>query len=224
MFAFAPVFIQGALGKSPMQVGIAMLSLSLGWSLGSLALGQLSQRISIKKAAVMGSVLLFVGCGLSLLFTAGTSMVSCFLVFQLIGLGMGFVTLSTLVTVQNAIDISDLGVATSSHQFARTLGGTVGVGISGGFLTSRLMNTINSLKQTGIMDDLPESLAEGSGQGFESLLSPEFQSLLSEQTLGMLQQSIASSVSVVFWIAVMVSLLCFCCCLYLPGYDRMDRE
>ena len=38
MFAFAPLFIQGAQGRTPMQVGLAMLSLSLGWSVGSLAL------------------------------------------------------------------------------------------------------------------------------------------------------------------------------------------
>jgi EmrB/QacA subfamily drug resistance transporter len=224
MFAFAPVFIQGALGKSPMQVGIAMLSLSLGWSIGSLALGQMSHWFGIKRAAVMGSVFLFAGCGLTLLFTTETSMVLCFFVFQIVGLGMGFVTLSTLVIVQNTIDISDLGVATSSHQFARTLGGTVGVGICGGFLTTRLMDTINSLKQTGIMDDLPKSLAEGPGRGFENLLRPEFQSLLSEKALDMLQQSIASSVSVVFWIAVMVSLLCFSACLILPGSGKVDRE
>jgi len=36
LFAYAPLFLQGALGATPLQVGYAMLSLSLGWSLGSL--------------------------------------------------------------------------------------------------------------------------------------------------------------------------------------------
>ncbi|EKD36209.1 MAG: hypothetical protein ACD_75C01600G0001, partial [uncultured bacterium] len=40
LFAYAPLFIQGALAKTPMQVGMAMLSLSLGWSCGSLVLGR----------------------------------------------------------------------------------------------------------------------------------------------------------------------------------------
>jgi EmrB/QacA subfamily drug resistance transporter len=223
MFAFAPVFIQGALGRRPMQVGVAMLSLSLGWSLGSLVLGQISHWFGIKRAAVMGSVFLFCGCCLTLLFTVETSMVLCFFVFQLVGLGMGFVTLSTLVTVQNTIHISDLGVATSSHQFARTLGGTVGVGICGGFLTTRLMHTVNSLQHQGTAENIHAAFQEVSRQGFESILTPEFQSQLSQQGLGMLQQSIASSVSVVFWIAVLVSLLCFFCCLSLPGYDKVDE-
>ena len=38
------------------------------------------------------------------------------------------VILATLVVVQNSVNIADLGVATSSNQFARTLGGTVGMG------------------------------------------------------------------------------------------------
>ncbi len=43
-FGFAPLFIQGALGKSPVEVGTAVLSLSLGWSIGSLVLGRLVHR------------------------------------------------------------------------------------------------------------------------------------------------------------------------------------
>ena len=45
LFAYTPLFIQGALDKRPIDVGIVMLSLSLGWSCGSLALGRLLGRI-----------------------------------------------------------------------------------------------------------------------------------------------------------------------------------
>ena len=86
----------------------------------------------------MGALCLVAGCGLSLTFDTQTSMLFSFLVFQVVGLGMGFVALSTLVIVQNSVDPADLGVATSSHQFMRTVGGTVGIGICGGLLMSRL--------------------------------------------------------------------------------------
>jgi len=224
MFAFAPVFIQGALGRSPMQVGIAMLSLSLGWSLGSLVLGQISHRFPIKTAAIIGAVFLSGGCALTLLFTTDTSMQLCFLVFLLVGLGMGFVTLATLVIVQNTVDISDLGVATSSHQFARTLGGTVGVGVCGGFLTTRLMHAVQSLEDTGVLGDAVQTILKGSGQGFENILKPDVQALLSEQAAEMLQQAIAASVSVVFRITLAVSLLCFLACLLLPGSRDIDGK
>jgi EmrB/QacA subfamily drug resistance transporter len=222
LFAFAPLFIQGALGRSPMQVGIAMLSLSLGWSMGSLVLGQVSNRLGIKRAAVMGALLLITGCLLTLMFSVNTTMVTCFLVFQVAGLGMGFVTLATLVVVQNSVDIADLGVATSSNQFARTLGGTVGVGICGGFMTSRLSDAIDELAANGVLSNAADSVLTGLSKNFEALLQPEFQSRLAESARTSIQQAIAGSVSIVFWIILVVAFLCLAICILLPGAEKPE--
>ena len=220
-FAFAPIFMQGAQGKSPMQVGIAMLSLSLGWSIGSIIFGQISNRLGAKAAAIMGAMCLVAGCGLSLTFDTETSMLFSFLVFQLVGLGMGFVALATLVIVQNAMDPSDLGVATASHQFMRTFGGTVGIGICGGLLMSRLTAAMDNLVNKDVMGILPETLSNQSQRSFEYLLRPEFQALLPETTRGELQVSIASSVQFVFWVTLFISLLCLVICFLLP--DSRDE-
>jgi EmrB/QacA subfamily drug resistance transporter len=222
MFAFVPIFLQGALAKTPVQVGIIMLSLSLGWSLGSLVLGQISHRLGIKNAAIMGAVFLLVGCALTLSFSTETTLPVIFLVFQLVGLGMGFVSLSTLLIVQNTIDITNLGVATSSHQFARTLGGAVGVGICGGLLTSRLTQGIQLLQKTGVLDAMPGRLLEGSESLAENLLRPEFQSLLTEQARAGIQQTITAGVDVVFWITLVVSVLALLCCVLLPRYGKSE--
>jgi len=215
-FAFAPIFIQGAQGKSPMQVGIALLSLSLGWSVGSIIFGQISNRLGAKTAAIMGAMCLVAGCGLSLTFHTGTSMIFSFFVFQLVGLGMGFVALSTLVIVQKAVDPSDLGVATASHQFMRTFGGTMGIGICGGLLMSRLTVAIDSLADKDFIGILPEGLLNQSQRSFENLLRPEFQALLPEAARSLLQSAIASSVQFVFWVALFISLLCLAVCFLLP--------
>ena len=215
-FAFAPIFIQGAQGKSPMQVGIALLSLSLGWSIGSIIFGQISNRLGAQTAAILGAMCLVAGCGLSLTFHTGTSMIFSFLVFQLVGLGMGFVALATLVIVQNSVDPADLGVATASHQFMRTFGGTVGIGICGGLLMSRLTVTIDSLVIKGVGGGLPETVLNQSQRSIENLLRPEFQALLPEAERFLLQSSIASSVQFVFWVALFISLLCLAICFLLP--------
>jgi MFS family permease len=216
MFAFAPLFVQGALGKSPMQVGMAMLSLSLGWSLGSVILGQISNRIGIKRAAVTGALMLIAGCGATLGFDVQTSMLNCFLTFQLVGLGMGFVTLATLIVVQNSVDISDLGVATSSNQFARTLGGTVGVGICGSFMTASLSLAIDRLKQSGTLDGIAETVSGVTGKSLDALLQPEVQNRLTEEARVALREAISSSVSTVFWIALSAAVLCLLLCIMLP--------
>jgi EmrB/QacA subfamily drug resistance transporter len=217
LFAFAPVFIQGGLGKSPMQVGVAMLSLSLGWSAGSLILGQVSNRLGIKRAAVMGAVLLISGCSLTLMFSVQTTMVTCFWVFMLIGLGMGFVTLATLVVVQNAVYVSDLGVATSSNQFARTLGGTVGVGICGGFMNAALWEAMHDLAAQGLMPANQGTAVKGAGNSFDALLQPEFQNQLTENARAVFQAAIVDSVSIVFWIVLISAVVCLVFCALLPG-------
>jgi len=223
LFAYAPLFIQGALGKTPMEVGIAMLSLSLGWSLGSLLMGQFSHRMGRKTAAVLGGLFLFAGCGLTLTFTHTTSMIACFWVFQIAGLGMGFVTLSTLLVVQNCLDNSDLGVATSTHQFFRTLGGTVGVGVCGGFVTAKITGALNDLKQSAGIKELPSNLISGLRENIERLFQPEFQSQLTPEIQNILQKSVGESVQVVFWIVLVASILCLGLCLYLPA-EKHPRE
>ncbi len=215
-FAFAPIFIQGAQGKSPMQVGIAMLSLSLGWSIGSIVLGQISERMGEKTAAVIGAVCLVAGCGLSLLFHRETSTAFSFSVFFVVGLGMGFVALSTLVVTQNAVNSQNLGVATAAHQFTRTFGGTIGVGICGGLLMSRLTASIDSMANEALAGGLPETLAGQAQRSFEYLLRPEFQVLLTEAARKSLQVSIAASVQLVFWIALLISVFCLIACGMLP--------
>jgi EmrB/QacA subfamily drug resistance transporter len=223
LFAYAPLFIQGALGRSPMQVGLAMLSLSLGWSMGSLVLGQVSNWLGIKRAALMGALLLITGCLLTLWFNVNTTMVTCFVVFQVVGLGMGFVTLATLVIVQNSVNIADLGVATSSNQFARTLGGTVGVGICGGFMTSRLAGAIDRLAAKGtLLNSTADSVLANLSKNFEAMLQPEFQSRLAQSTLAAIQETIAGSVSIVFWIILFAACLCLVVCTLLPGATKPE--
>lgn len=217
LFAYAPLFIQGALGKSPMQVGIAMLSLSLGWSIGSLALGQVVHRIGKAAAAVWGALFLVAGCAWTLFFSTTTSMTECFFAFQIAGLGMGFVTLSTLLLVQDGVSMADLGVATASNQFARTLGGTVGVGICGGLVTGKFLTTVNSITETHLGNGSDYFSASSSRFTIENLYQPEMRDLLSSEVYQMLQEAVVAGVSMAFWVILLAAGLCFGLCLWLPG-------
>jgi hypothetical protein len=120
------------------------------------------------------------------------------------------------VIVQNAVDPPDLGVATSSHQFMRTFGGTVGIGICGGLLMARLTAAIDSLANKDFMGILPEAVLNQPQRNIENLLRPEFQALLPEAARSLLQSSIASSVQLVFWITLFISLICLVICFMLP--------
>jgi len=217
LFAFGPLFIQGALGKTPAQLGVAMVPLSLGWSVGALFCGQLVNRIREKPAAFLGSLLLATGCSMAVTFSSSTSLIFCSITFAVAGLGMGFVSIATLLTVQSSLDVSDLGVATASHQFARTLGGTIGIGVSGSLLTSRLEKTLDAIVSAG---DFPISIYSQLRQSIENLFRPEIQTLLPDNVLDSLQASIGQGVMTVFWMSLVASLFCFVLVFRLP--DRRE--
>jgi EmrB/QacA subfamily drug resistance transporter len=216
LFAYSPLFIQGALGKTPLQMSVAMLSLSLGWSVGALACGQMVNRFGRKPSTVFGSLCLAVGGGIMLTFSTATSLTACSIVLGFVGIGMGFVSMATLLVVQDSLDIADLGVATSSHQFARTLGGTIGVGISGSFVTMSLSQVMESLMKTGL-GNVPPSLNEEIKQSIENIFRPEIQALLGPEIQKTMQSAVARGVSMVFWITFFASLLCLALSLVIPA-------
>ena len=219
LFAYAPLFLQGALGQTPMQVGWAMLSLSLGWSLGSLLVGRSIGRINAKTAALAGGLFMVAASMLTLGFNLTTTMVYSFIVFQVMGFGMGFITLSTLILAQESQLEKDLGVATSFHQFSRTFGGTIGVGICGGFATSGLLNRLEDVSHIlnpQLLNQLRESM--------ENLFKPEFSAMLTQSTRQILQEAVLKGVFSIFLIVFISSILCFVFCILLPGRVTPEKK
>lgn len=208
--AFSPLFIQGALGKTPAQLGMAMVPLSLGWSVGALICGQMIHLLKEKPSALLGSVLLLAGCGMTLSFSISTSLTEFSIVLAIAGLGMGFVSISTLLIVQNSLSGEDLGIATTSHQFSRTLGGTIGIGVSGSFVTARLSKTMDSLMHSGIYETIPLSISNHIHQNIENFFRPEIQSFLSKTVQQSLRDAVAQGVALVFWASLIMS----CACLF----------
>lgn len=214
--AFSPLFVQGALSGTPAEVGIVMVFLSLGWSVGALFCGQMVHRISEKPASLAGALFLIAGSAMMIRFTADTTLVTCSIALTLAGLGMGFVSISTLLVVQNSLDSADLGVATSSHQFTRTLGGTVGIGVCGSIVTAGFGGDLDDLVSSG----LPDTVSELIRRNFENVFRPEIQALLPPEVLKTLQGAIGQNILLVFQAALIASLVCFLFSLLLPGHRR----
>jgi Na+/melibiose symporter-like transporter len=214
--AYIPLFIQGALGKSPAQMGMAMVSLSLAWSCGSLMCGQMAHIVGHRVSAIMGAAFLSAGSGMALSFTPQTGLWACYIALALAGLGMGYVSLSTLLIVQNSLDKQDLGMATASNQFSRTLAGTIGVGISGSLVTARMTGSMEDIFHSRAVREIPPDLLEKVRQSIETLFEPDVQSRLSAQVLDLFQNIMAQGVMMVFILSLAAALVCFLFCLRLP--------
>jgi EmrB/QacA subfamily drug resistance transporter len=202
--AYSPLFIQGVLAMTPAELGMAMVPLSLSWSFGALLCGQQVHRIGRRRAARVGAFFLTVGAALLLLASERTPAVLFSGFLALAGLGMGFVSIATLLIVQDSLDSDALGVATASHQFSRTLGGTIGVGVCGALLTARLAATLESTGKT---------ISGGAGV----LMQPETKGALTAALDTSMRQMLASGLGTVFWGAALVAALCLLVCWILPG-------
>jgi hypothetical protein len=111
-------------------------------------------------------------------------------------------------------------VATSSNQFARTLGGAVGVGVCGSFVSNRIGGLIESYgaaSEAGLADG--EAAGRVTGQ-IETLLRPEVQAAMTPQVREWVRDTVGSAVGGVFWIVTIAALGCLAVCLLLPGRDR----
>jgi MFS family permease len=217
LFAYAPLFIQAGQGHSAMQVGLALLALSFGWSMGSMFLGRFVDRSGKRPVALAGSALLVAGCGGTLLITAQTEILVQAILFFLVGVGVGFVTLSTLLVVHSSVPPADLGIATGTHQYARTLGGTVGVGICGGLVTGRIATAVAGVAQGGVSDNGQSQLLQQIADNPEVLLKPDIAQILPESTLAALREAVIASVDSVFLIALVAALVCLLVVAFLPG-------
>jgi len=213
--AFFPLFIQGALEKTPAQLGFAMVALSLAWSLGALFCGQIVDRVGSRPCTVIGALALLTGSAVSLSFTPETSLMACEFAMGLSGLGMGLVSIATLLVVQNSLEETNLGVATASHQFMRTLGGAIGVGISGSLVTTELARSIKAVAESGNL--LPPAISDQLRQNIDSLFQPEFQALLTPAVKTPLYEAVTGGVVMVFWAAAIVSALSLVLSWFLPG-------
>ncbi|HEX7298332.1 MAG TPA: MDR family MFS transporter [Solirubrobacteraceae bacterium] len=136
---YTPVFVQGVLGQSATHSGVVLIPLSLGWVASAFVSGQLVARTGRYRVfPILGTALVL--CGMLTLthVGTGTSGLTVAAALVLTGLGMGVTWPVYVVATQNAVDPSQLGVATATLQFFRTMGGSLAVAALGALLTNRL--------------------------------------------------------------------------------------
>jgi EmrB/QacA subfamily drug resistance transporter len=214
--SFGPMFIQGALRKTPAQLGIAMVPLSLAWSAGAFLCGQFIKSGTERLFGLVGAWLLVVGSLWTLGFSSSTNLALCSAVFALAGLGMGFVSVSTLLIVQNSLPPSDLGVATSSQQFARTLGGTLGIGVCGSLATAMLIEKLSAMEPLAALELATGPSSDKFIRNVESLFQPEVLALLPLNVREAFQGAVLDGMIPVFAAVSAASLVSLLFCYFIP--------
>ncbi len=138
---YLPLFMQGVLGVSATQSGNLLTPLMMGAVIGSITGGQTVSRTGKYKAvALVGSVLVAIGMVVFARMGVETPRlyVACGMVIA--GLGMGLLQPVYTLAVQNVAPRRQMGAATSSTIFFRSIGSTVGVAAFGSIMLTRYHN------------------------------------------------------------------------------------
>ena len=167
---FMPLYMQVVLGVDATGSGFAMLPLMGGLMLTSILSGRLVSKSGKYKAYMVGGVvILVVGMYLLTRLDVNSTLTQLNVAMAVVGLGLGPSQSLINLIVQSAFPITKVGVATSSTQFFRQVGNTVGVAIFGAVMVGSLA--------TELPRQLPQMAAEGASfsmsQAQSSAMNPQ---------------------------------------------------
>jgi EmrB/QacA subfamily drug resistance transporter len=143
---FIPLFLQLVYGASPTSSGLRMLPLMAGLLVASIASGRAITRIGRYKIfPIAGTGILIVGMFLLSLLRVGTAPWLASVYMLVVGVGIGLVMQVLVIVVQNDVRPQEIGVATSTATFFRSVGGSFGVAIFGTIFATRLADQLSTL-------------------------------------------------------------------------------
>jgi EmrB/QacA subfamily drug resistance transporter len=143
---FIPLFLQLVYGVSPTSSGLRMLPLMGGLLAASILSGRAIARIGRYKIfPVAGCATTAVGMFLLSLLKLSTPSWVASAFMLVLGVGLGLTMQVIVLVVQNDAPRRDVGVATSTATFLRSMGGSLGVALFGAIFAARLHSGLSSL-------------------------------------------------------------------------------
>ncbi|MGZ0211602.1 MAG: MDR family MFS transporter [Actinomycetales bacterium] len=199
MFAaigFIPTFLQMSSGTSAAVSGLLMLPMMVGLLGTSIGSGiAISKTGKYKLYPIIGTLLTAAAMVAMTTLTEDTAiwLICVFLFF--FGAGLGLIMQVVVLIVQNAVPPEQVGTATSTNNYFREVGASLGVAVFGTIFTTRLTENLTSVFAAAggsasevsnatatlspeILKQLPEAIRDGVVAGYADALAPVFWYLL----------------------------------------------
>jgi EmrB/QacA subfamily drug resistance transporter len=143
---FIPLFLQLVYGVSPTSSGLRMLPLMAGLLTASILSGRAISRIGRYKIfPIVGTAVTTLGLFLLSRLEVDTAPWLASVYMLVLGVGIGLVMQVVVLVVQNDAPPRDIGVATSTATFFRSMGGSLGVALFGAIFAARLAHELERL-------------------------------------------------------------------------------
>ncbi len=237
---FVPLYSQGVLGNSATSSGSIMTPMMLGMVVGAMLSGQALSRFGghYRIQGLIGLGVLAVGLFLVSRMTAETGYTITVLNLVLMGFGLGTTFPTYTIAVQNAVPYRFMGVATSSAQFFRSIGGLLGLSILGSVLTNRFASRLSESVPQEVGQVLPQERLSVLARNPQELVSLEAQvrlqeifneagpqgAALLEQLMEALRTSLSFAIGDVFSIAMVAILIAWATTLFLKEEPLRGRN
>ncbi|HEY5059086.1 MAG TPA: MDR family MFS transporter [Gaiellaceae bacterium] len=196
---FIPLYLQLVYGASATGSGLRMLPLMVGLLTAAILSGRAISRIGRYRAfPIAGTGILVVGMFLLSRLGVATAPWLASVYMLVVGVGIGLVMQVLVLVVQNDARPENIGVATSTATFFRSVGGAFGVAIFGAIFAARL---------AGQLAHFPRSVVARLGSGVQ--LSPAAAKQLPTKIHADFLQAFAHSLHGVFLWGVAIAVVPF---------------
>jgi EmrB/QacA subfamily drug resistance transporter len=169
---FLPMYVQGVLHQSAVVAGLTLTMMLVGWPSGATVATRLFQKLGLREIMILGSALIPVGAASFSFLTPSSSPLQAGCGSLVMGFGMGLLSVSSLILIQEIVDFTHRGSVTSSNVFARNLGSMFGASVFGAIMNIALSHSaskgagpitseqIKKLLEATASSGVPESLTK----------------------------------------------------------------
>ena len=236
---FIPLYFQGVLGLSATSSGSFLTPMMLGLVVASTLSGQALSRLGghYRTQGLIGLVIMGVGMYLLSRLGVDSSRGQAILSIVVMGFGVGVALPLYVIAVQNAVPYRIMGIATSSVQFFRAIGATVGLALFGSLMASGFASNVAELVPEDTKAVLPPDMLSGLTENPNALMDPnaleELRGVFSElgpqglrmadQLVRALREALAMSISDVFVVGLAAVGVAFVVTLFLKEV-RLKRS
>jgi MFS family permease len=208
---YIPFYFQVVDGDSPTKAGLRMLPMMVGVLSTSIVGGRvISKTGKYKLWPVVGIAVTAVGLGLMSTMDDTTSTALSSVYMFIVGLGLGSTMQVLILAVQNSVEMKDMGVATTSSTFFRSLGQTFGAAVMGAILTNQLASHLKAAAAAK-----PALAAQIGGQGMQTLQSENAMRGLPPEVQHLLTHSFTQALSTVFLTGAALSVVAWAASFFL---------
>jgi EmrB/QacA subfamily drug resistance transporter len=135
---FLPIYVQIVMQRSPTTAGLTLTTMLIGWPVGATLAARLFHRFALRHLLVAGTLLQPLGAVFFVTLTPDMSPLIAAMGSLVMGFGLGLVSVSSLVLIQEIVDSTQRGSVTASNIFSRNMGSTLGATLLGAVLNHGL--------------------------------------------------------------------------------------